>query len=94
MVGQMGQSIVTGTAILPPGRPLCFVRGSLGESFPVGFSQDQVGLALDAKERRGTRLSERQLHVIIGSLISSPPLTTCDVGSILQLRELRWRKVK
>lgn len=64
-IGQMGQPIATGTITLLPGRPLCLVQGSLGKSLALGFSRDQVGLALDAEERRETRLIEHQLHVIV-----------------------------
>ena len=64
MVGQMCQPVATGTVTLVPGRPLCLVQGSLGKNLPLCFSRDQVGLALDAKERRETRLTEHQ-HVIV-----------------------------
>ena len=74
MVGQMGQPLATGTVTLLPGRPLCLVQGSLGKNLPLCFSRDQVGLALDAKERRETRLIEHQLHVIVcaRSVVSDP----------------------
>ena len=70
----MGQPTATGTLTLLPGRPLCLVQGSLGESLPLGFIRDQVGLALDAKERRETRLTEHQRHVIAcaRSVVSDP----------------------
>ena len=73
MVGQMGQPVATGTVTLLPGRPLCLVQGSLGKNLPLCFSRDQVGLALDAKERRETRLTEHQ-HVIVcaRSVVSDP----------------------
>ena len=74
MVGQMGQPLATGTVTLLPRRPLCLVQVSLGKNLPLCFSRDQVGLALDAKERRETRLIEHQLHVIVcaRSVVSDP----------------------